>query len=82
MSDSNPVIVLESFAVDPTTGHINILKDVEALIEQGVEFPVTVMIAAMDNPNDVSDALTAVTVLKVRASSVLRTKHLLPFPPW
>ena len=65
MSDSNPSIVSESFAVDPTSGHINILKDVLALKEQGVEFPVQVMVLAMDNPNDVSDTLTAATVLKV-----------------
>ena len=65
LSESNPAVIMEAFAVDPTSGHVNILKDVLALKEEGVEFPVQVMLVAMDNPNDVSDALTATTVLKV-----------------
>ena len=64
-------LVLESFAVDPASGFVNTLKDISELRSSGLQFPVEIGILARDNPNDISDSLTATTVLKVK---ILRPK--------
>ena len=71
ISESNLDLVLESFAVDPVSGFVNTLKDISELRSSGLQFPVEIGILARDNPNDISDSLTATTVLKVK---ILRPK--------
>ena len=71
ISESNLDLVLESFAVDPASGFVNTLKDISELRSSGLQFPVEIGILARDNPNDISDSLTATTVLKVK---ILRPK--------
>ena len=71
ISESNLGLVLESFAVDPVSGFVNTLKDISELRSSGLQFPVEIGILARDNPNDISDSLTATTVLKVK---ILRPK--------
>ena len=41
------------------------------LKEEGLQFPLQLMIVASDNPNDVTDSLTVATMLKVYVLSVL-----------